>query len=247
MSTNWVSDINIMHQKYGVHEWTKTASPFDLKKFIEFRLDFIKEEYDETREAIVNEDAEEIVDGLIDLCVVAIGTLDALGINSIDAWDSVLEANMAKEVGIKEERPNPLGLPDLIKPAGWINPSHEGNHGIIAKSFSDAIKEKMMEANKARTDILSDNPDINSNWSPNAKHLIEMEEANLDGIINYESDGDPNWSSDERMNIIGQNGNDGDHYEKLEHPNEYQDGTKIDFTKDSEYIRLYGDKKDGSN
>ena len=73
-----------------------------LKKFIEFRLDFIKEEYDETREAIVNEDAEEIVDGLIDLCVVAIGTLDALGINSIDAWDSVLEANMAKEVGVKE-------------------------------------------------------------------------------------------------------------------------------------------------
>lgn len=246
MSTNWVSDINKMHQKYGVHAWAKTASPYDLKKFIEFRLDFIKEEYDETREAIVNEDAEEIVDGLIDLCVVAIGTLDALGINSIDAWDAVLEANMAKEVGVKESRPNPLGLPDLIKPAGWINPSHEGNHGIIANSFADAIKERMMEANKARTDILSDNPDINSNWSPNAKHLIEMEEANLDGIINYESDGDPNWSS-KRMNIIGQNGNDGDHYEKLEHPTEYQDGTKIDFTKDSEYIRLYGDKNDGSN
>ena len=218
MSTNWVSDINIMHQKYGVHEWTKTASPFDLKKFIEFRLDFIKEEYDETREAMVTEDAEEIVDGLIDLCVVAIGTLDALGINSIDAWDAVLEANMAKEVGIKEERPNPLGLPDLIKPAGWINPSHEGNHGIIANSFADAIKERMMEANKARTDILSDNPDINSNWSP-----------------------------DSRMDIIGQNGNDGLHYEKLEHPTEYQDGTPIDFTKDSEYIRLYGDKNDGSN
>ena len=34
---------------------------------------------------------------------------------------------------------------------------------------------------------------------------------------------------------------------KLEHPTEYQDGTKIDFTKDSEYIRLYGDKNDGSN
>ena len=33
MSTNWVSDINMMHQKYGVHEWTKTASPYDLKKF----------------------------------------------------------------------------------------------------------------------------------------------------------------------------------------------------------------------
>ena len=222
MSTNWVSDINIMHQKYGVHEWTKTASPFDLKKFIEFRLDFIKEEYDETREAIINEDAEEIVDGLIDLCVVAIGTLDALGINAINAWDNVLEANMAKEVGVKEERPNPLGLPDLIKPAGWVNPSHEGNHGIIAKSFSDAIKERMMEANKARTDILSDNPDINSNWSPNAKELQTL-------YKNLKETEEVNWSSDERMDIIGQNGNDGDHYEKLEHPTEYQDGTPINF------------------
>ena len=229
MSTNWVSDINIMHQKYGVHEWTKTASPFDLKKFIEFRLDFIKEEYDETREAIINEDAEEIVDGLIDLCVVAIGTLDALGINAINAWDNVLEANMAKEVGVKEERPNPLGLPDLIKPAGWVNPSHEGNHGIIAKSFSDAIKERMMEANKARTDILSDNPDINSNWSPNAKELQTL-------YKNLKETEEVNWSSNERMDIIGQNGNDGLHYSTSQEP--------IDFTKDSEYIRLYGKEGD---
>ena len=43
MSTNWVSDINMMHQKYGVHKWIKTATPFQLKKFIEFRLDFIKD------------------------------------------------------------------------------------------------------------------------------------------------------------------------------------------------------------
>ena len=38
---------------------------------------------------------------------------------------------MAKEVGVKEERPNPLGLPDLVKPEGWVNPSHSGNHGIL--------------------------------------------------------------------------------------------------------------------
>ena len=99
----------------------------------------IKEEYDETHEAMIIEDAEEIVDGLIDICVVAIGTLDAMGINAHKAWDGVLEANMAKEVGIKEERPNPLGLPDLIKPAGWKPPSHKGNHGLISKSFEDEI------------------------------------------------------------------------------------------------------------
>ena len=71
-----------------------------------------------------------VVDGLIDLCVVAIGTLDAMGVNVHKAWDEVLTANMAKEVGVKESRPNPLGLPDLIKPEGWIAPVHFPNHGI---------------------------------------------------------------------------------------------------------------------
>ena len=46
---------------------------------------------------------------------------------------TVLEANMAKEPGVKEGRPNPLGLPDLMKPEGWTAPSHEGNHGILPK------------------------------------------------------------------------------------------------------------------
>ena len=43
---------------------------------------------------------EEIVDALIDLCVVAIGTLDAYGVNSYKAWDEVHAANMNKEVGL---------------------------------------------------------------------------------------------------------------------------------------------------
>jgi predicted HAD superfamily Cof-like phosphohydrolase len=85
----------------------------------------------ETEAALTHNDSEEIVDGLIDLCVVAIGTLDAFGIDAHKAWDEVLKANLSKEVGVKESRPNPLGLPDLIKPEGWEAPSHEGNHGKL--------------------------------------------------------------------------------------------------------------------
>ena len=84
---------------------------------------------------MVMEDNEEIVDGLIDLCVVAIGTLDAFGVDAHKAWDEVLKANMNKEVGEKPERPNPLGLPDLVKPKGWKAPSHEGNHGCLDYTF----------------------------------------------------------------------------------------------------------------
>ena len=143
MSADWVNDINRMQTKYGVREWISHATPFQLKKYLEFRLAFIKEEYDETREALIMEDAEEIVDGLIDICVVAIGTLDAMGVNAHTAWDEVLEANMAKEIGVKESRPNPLGIPDLIKPEGWITPSHEGNHGMIPDSHKGQVQDEL--------------------------------------------------------------------------------------------------------
>jgi len=129
MSKDWVKDIHDMQTKYGTRDWVSTADKEQLKRFLEFRVDFLREELDETETALISMDSEEIVDGLIDLCVVAIGTLDAFGVDPYQAWDSVLKANMSKEVGVKEGRPNPLGLPDLVKPENWEAPSHEGNHG----------------------------------------------------------------------------------------------------------------------
>ena len=85
--------------------------------------------------AIESKDPEEIVDGLIDLCVFAIGTLDVFGVDANQAWDQVYKANMVKSPGVKEGRPNPFGLPDLIKPEGWKSPSHEGNHGNLTNAF----------------------------------------------------------------------------------------------------------------
>ena len=128
MSKDWVKDIHLMQGKYLTRQWVKD-NPEKWKAFLDFRVDFLREELEETEAALVNMDAEEIVDGLIDLCVVAIGTLDAFGVDPYKAWDEVLQANMSKEVGEKPSRPNPLGVPDLVKPEGWTGPSHEGNHG----------------------------------------------------------------------------------------------------------------------
>jgi len=155
MSNDWVRDINDMHAKFGVHKWVAQkvaeSDTETLRKYMQFRIDFLKEELLETAKAAglqpalnkdnelvfirsgADADPEEIVDGLIDLCVVAIGTLDAFGIDAYKAWDAVHTANMAKEPGVKPSRPNPLGLPDLIKPEGWTAPSHEGNHALISK------------------------------------------------------------------------------------------------------------------
>ena len=140
----WHNDIHEMHAKYGVHEWVEGEKDKDdwsrLGKFLEFRLKFLQEELDETRAAaIIDGDPAEVVDGLIDLCVVAIGTLDAFGVDAQKAWEEVHTANMAKERGIKESRPNPLGLPDLIKPEGWKGPNHVDNTGCLR----DAVRQRV--------------------------------------------------------------------------------------------------------
>lgn len=156
MSKDWVKDINDMHAKFGVHDWVKLKSkdPRVMSEFMKFRMNFIREEFNETVEAAKREDAEEIVDGLIDICVVAIGTLDAYGVNAHEAWDQVHNANMSKEPGVKESRPNPLGLPDLIKPKGWKGPSHKDNHGIFDKLFkADADMIKTMNEVNNLSDV----------------------------------------------------------------------------------------------
>lgn len=132
MSSNWVEDIKIMHQKYQVESAVNKMDAEKLKAFLQFRINFLQEELDELKKS---DNPKEVVDALIDLCVVAIGTLDAFKVNSYLAWDTVLQANMKKEVGVKTERPNPLGLPDLIKPIGWTAPSHEKNTGLFDKVF----------------------------------------------------------------------------------------------------------------
>ena len=70
-------------------------------------------------------------------CVIAIGTLDLFGVDAWKAWDEVLKRNMQKKSGIKPGRPNPLGLPDLLKPEGWKDPDHTGNVGMLDKVFTD--------------------------------------------------------------------------------------------------------------
>ena len=132
MSTDWVKDIHDMHAFYGMHEKFAAFDEETKRGFLEFRAKFLKEELTELFDNLDN--PEEVVDALIDLCVVAIGTLDAYGIDSHKAWDEVLRANMSKKVGVKPGRPNPHGLPDLCKPDNWQPPSHEGNHGNLPSS-----------------------------------------------------------------------------------------------------------------
>jgi len=132
MSKNWVKDIAQMHEKYCVNEKVNQFDNEKLMEFARFRIKFLEEEMNELKTA---KTAEDVVDALVDLCVVAIGTLDSFGVDANKAWNRVHNANMKKEVGVKESRPNPLGLPDLVKPKGWRAPSHKNNVGMFSKLF----------------------------------------------------------------------------------------------------------------
>lgn len=135
--TDWANDIYMMHNKFGVKDWFEANKDNKelMDKYLRFRLSMCKEELDETLDAIDKKDPEEIVDGLIDLCVFAIGTLDVFNVDANKAWDAIYKANMAKSPGVKESRPNPFGLPDLIKPEGWQGPNHEDNHGDLSNAL----------------------------------------------------------------------------------------------------------------
>lgn len=124
-----IEDIKEMIKKYGFDQ-----EEFDHNK-LEFRiLGLLAEEFDETLEALADSNSEELVDGLIDLIVIAIGTLELAGVDTQIAWDEVMNANMTKERGIKPTRPNSNGF-DLIKLPDWVAPSHLSNLGFLPKIF----------------------------------------------------------------------------------------------------------------
>ena len=135
MNYNWVEDIVDMHRKFQVHEAVAKMDKKKLREYLKLRISMIEEEVKETRQAFIKKDPEELVDGIIDTIVFCIGTLEAFDIDCDQAWQEVMAANFAKEVGIKEGRPNPLGLPDLVKRDDWLPPDHTGNHGLLTETL----------------------------------------------------------------------------------------------------------------
>lgn len=109
------------------------AEPLDYAK-LAFRLSLLTEEMAETASAFANMDSEEWVDGHIDLIVVALGNLHLAGVDIEKAWKEVFRANMSKVRGVKPGRENSGGF-DVMKPEGWVAPSHKDNHGVLDEVF----------------------------------------------------------------------------------------------------------------
>jgi predicted HAD superfamily Cof-like phosphohydrolase len=126
-----IGDIKNLNRYYKIYQFINKASDNEKLHYLEFRAKFIQEELNELITAIENDEADEVVDALIDIIVIALGTLDAFDVNIKKAWKRVHHANMQKKIGVKDTRPNPLGLPDLVKPEGWQAPQHFDNVGKL--------------------------------------------------------------------------------------------------------------------
>lgn len=126
--SNLIENNNEFQKKYG----------FDQEEFtpqkLAFRMELLEEEYNETFKAWDEHNAEEWVDGHIDLIVIALGNLSLAGVDVEKAWNEVIRANMSKVRGIKPGRESSGGF-DVIKPEGWTGPDHSDNTGVLNDVF----------------------------------------------------------------------------------------------------------------
>ena len=74
----------------------KTKPSFSTDKINKLRIDLIKEELDELKEAMDNNDLLEVADALTDILYVTYGAGHAFGIDLDKCFDEVQNSNMSK-------------------------------------------------------------------------------------------------------------------------------------------------------
>ena len=74
----------------------KDKSSFGTEKINQLRLNLIKEELEELREAMENKDLVEVADALTDILYVTYGAGHAFGINLDKCFEEVQNSNMSK-------------------------------------------------------------------------------------------------------------------------------------------------------
>ena len=110
--------VGIFMKAFG--QEVKTKPSFSSDKINKLRIDLIKEELDELKEAIENKDLLEVADALTDILYVTYGAGHAFGINLDKCFEEVQNSNMSKlgEDGkpIYNDRGKVMKGPNYFKP-----------------------------------------------------------------------------------------------------------------------------------
>ena len=115
--TNFESVEKFM-QTFGQEVKTKASFPND--KIVNLRLDLIKEELSELKEAVEKKDIKEVADALTDILYVTYGAGHAFCINLDKCFEEVQNSNMSKLGSdgkpIYNEQGKVMKGPDYFKP-----------------------------------------------------------------------------------------------------------------------------------
>ncbi len=115
--TNFESVEKFM-ETFGQEVKTKAGFPDD--KIVNLRLDLIREELSELKEAVAKKDIKEVADALTDILYVTYGAGHAFGINLDKCFEEVQNSNMSKLGSdgkpIYNEKGKVMKGPDYFKP-----------------------------------------------------------------------------------------------------------------------------------
>lgn len=121
VSPNMVRDIHDFHKKFSLAPAIPAGSvSFEM---MNFRKKFLEEELAEFVKGMEEADSNQMLDALVDLVYVAIGTAYLCNWPFGTAWQRVHAANMTK---IRAERPeqSKRGTAfDVVKPKLWVSPN----------------------------------------------------------------------------------------------------------------------------
>jgi len=100
-----------------------TCTPFRLPpKKMAVRLKHLGEELHELRHGVAVGDEAEVIDALVDLVYVALGTAHLCGFPFMKVWDAVHAANMKKIRAARACDSKRGSTFDVVKPKGWRKP-----------------------------------------------------------------------------------------------------------------------------
>ena len=88
------SKVGIFMKTFG--QEVKDKPSFSTDKINKLRLDLIKEELDELKEAMENKDIKEVADALTDILYVTYGAGHAFGVDLDKCFEEVQNSNMSK-------------------------------------------------------------------------------------------------------------------------------------------------------
>ena len=88
------SKVGIFMKTFG--QEVKDKPSFSSDKINKLRIDLIKEELEELKDAMQNKDLLEVADALTDILYVTYGAGHAFGINLDECFDEVQNSNMSK-------------------------------------------------------------------------------------------------------------------------------------------------------